>query len=367
MELVVERSILESWGFGPPFSLAFWSLARPDLVPARVLSDLGSHLEVVDAACTGRLARLSGRMRNLLPPDQLPTVGDWVALAAPTGDHPAVIHYVLPRRSQLIRRGAGRRTQGQVIAANVDTFFIVTSANRDANARRLERYLVAVWDSGASPVLVVNKIDLVEPTALEGILAELAAVAPGVPIVAVSAHRGTHIADLDEHLQPGRTIALIGSSGVGKSSLVNSWLGADHQTVWPIDADERGRHGTTRRDLFALPGGGLVIDTPGMRAFGLLETEVGLETVFSDIAELAAGCRYRDCQHLGEPGCAVEAAIEAGDLDPDRREGLHKLERELAAAAIRRDPVLAAEERARMRSINKALRARTKVDPKLRR
>jgi ribosome biogenesis GTPase len=367
MELIVDRSILESWGFGPPFSVSFWSLARPDLVPARVLSDLGSHLEVVDSECTGRLAQPSGRMRHLLRPDQLPTVGDWVALAVPTGDQPAVIHYVLPRKSQLTRGAAGRRTQGQVVAANVDTFFIVTSANRDANVRRLERYLIAIWDSGATPVLVVNKIDLVEPAALDGVLADLAAVAPGVPIVAVSAHRGTNIGDLGEHLQPGRTAALIGSSGVGKSSLVNGWLGSDVQIIAPIDENDRGRHGTTRRELFALPGGALVIDTPGMRAFGLLETEVGLETVFSDIAELAAGCRYRDCQHRGEPGCAVEAAIDAGDLDADRRDGLHKLERELAAASIRRDPVLAAEERARMRAVNKAHRARARADPKLRR
>lgn len=387
MELVVQRSPLDSpldfplgvWGFGPALSLAFSSLSRPDLIPARVRSDLGSRLEVVDRSHPARLAQLSGRLRHTLAPHELPTVGDWVAIAAADrggADRPgdpddpgdlAVVHHVLPRRTQLTRRAAGRRDQLQVIAANVDTFFVVTSANQDASARRLERYLTAVWDSGAAPVVVVSKSDLVDAAALAAVVAELAAAAPGVPVLPVSVHAGTGLAELTARLAPGHTVAMVGSSGVGKSSLVNHWLGGDHQAVLPVDADDRGRHATTRRELFALPGGALVIDTPGMRSFGLLDAELGLDEAFADIAVLAADCRFRDCRHRGEPGCAVGAAIDAGDLAPDRRDGLHKLERELAAAERRRDPAVAREDRARWKAMNKALRARTRADPKLRR
>ncbi len=361
-------SVLASWGYGPSVSHALSSLARPDLAPARTIADLGTRLEVVDASGAPRLAQLSGRLRHTLSARERPVVGDWVAIAAPDRpDEPAVVHHVLPRTSQLVRRAAGRAEREQVVAANVDTCLVVTSANRDASARRLERYLTAVWDSGAAPVVVVSKIDLVGDRALDAALAELAAVAPGVPILPVSAHTGAGLEALAAHLGPGRTVALIGSSGVGKSSLVNHWLGRDHQAVLPIDANDRGRHATTRRELFAVPGGGLVIDTPGMRSFGLTDTDTGLDDAFADIAELAARCRFRDCQHQGEPGCAIDAAIEAGELDPGRRDGLHKLERELAAAELRRDPLAAREQRARMKAVNKALRARTRVDPKLRR
>ena len=368
MELSVELSHLDAWGFGPSFAHALSSLSQPDLAPARVLSDLGSRLEVVTASSAARFAQPSGRLRHTLRSHQLPTVGDWVAVAEPAGaDEPAIIHHVLPRRTQLVRRAAGRRDVEQVVAANVDTFFVVTSANRDANARRLERYLTAVWDSGAVPVIVVNKIDLCDAGALAGALAALARSAPGVAIVPVSAHHGVGLDGLAAYLRPGHTIALIGSSGVGKSSLVNCLLGRDQQAVLPIDETDRGRHATTRRQLFALPTGGLVIDTPGMRSFGLLDAGGGLDETFADVADLAAACRFRDCRHRGEPGCAVDAAIDAGELDPARRDGLHKLERELVAAERRRDPARAREERVRIKAINKSLRARGKVDPKLQR
>jgi ribosome biogenesis GTPase len=336
-------------------------------VPARVISHLGAYLEAVDASCPVRRVQPSGRLRHTLRPDQLPTVGDWVAITAPDGDEPAVIHGVLPRRTQLVRRAAGTRADEQVVAANVDTFFVVTSANRDASARRLERYLTAVRDSGAAPVIVVNKVDLADRDDLDAALAELTTVAPGVPIAPVSAHSGAGLGALDAYLRRGHTVALIGSSGVGKSSLVNSWLGRNHQSVHPTDDNDRGRHATTRRELFALPAGGLVIDTPGMREFGMLESAGGLDETFADVAALAASCRFRDCRHDGEPGCAVDAAIDAGELDPGRLDGLRKLERELAAAELRRDRTLARQDRTRMKEINRSLRARTKLDPKLRR
>jgi ribosome biogenesis GTPase len=371
MELLVELSLLESWGYAPFFSTAFSSLARSDLAPARVLSDLGACIEVAEASHPVRFAHLSGRLRHASLVQKRPTVGDWVAISDPgdptNPDALAVVHHVLPRRTQLVRRAAGRRDEPQVVAANVDTFFVVTSPNRDANPRRIERYLTAVWDSGAAPVLVVNKADLCAAGELDATAAALAAVAPGVPIVSVSAHSGAGMDELDPYLRPGHTVALIGSSGVGKSSLVNRLLGHARQAVLTIDDDDRGRHATTRRQLFALPSGGLVIDTPGMRELGLLDSAGGLDETFADVAELAAACRFRDCQHRGEPGCAVDAAISTGDLDPSRRDRLHKLERELAAAERRRDPAQAREERARSKAINRSLRARAKVDPKLRR
>ncbi len=363
----MELSSLDAWGYAPSFALAFSSLARPDLAPARVLSDLGAHLEVVTASCPARIAQPSGRLRHTLLPHQLPAVGDWIAIADP-GDpnEPAIAHHVLPRRSQLVRRAAFRDDE-QIVAANVDTFFVVTSANRDANPRRIERYVAAVWSSGAAPVVVVNKTDLCSAAELVDELAGLAAVAPGVPIIAVSAHSHTGLRELAAYCRPGHTIALVGSSGVGKSSLVNCLLGNDQQAVLPVDDNDRGRHATTRRQLFALSAGGLVIDTPGMREFGLLDAGDGLDEAFADVTALAAACRFRDCRHGGEPGCAVEAAIDAGDLDPSRLDGLHKLERELASAERRRDQALARAERLRSKTVNKAMRARSKVDPKLRR
>jgi len=388
----VERSILQSWGYDSYFSTAFStalsalaspaspaSPARPDLAPARVLSDLGVRVEIVEPSGQVRFAQLSGRLRHLLRPHERPTAGDWVVVAADTGlGEPdlgagapsaapgdiAIIHAVLPRRTQLVRRAAGRGDKHQLVAANVDTFFVVTSANRDANVRRVERYLATVWDSGAAPVIVVNKVDLCAPGELHAQLAELSAIAPSVQIVSVSAHNGAGLGEIAAYLRPGRTVALIGSSGVGKSSLVNRLLDDDRQAVLPIDAVDRGRHATTRRQLFALPSGGLVIDTPGMRELGLAERGHGLDDAFADIAELAGACRFRNCQHRGEPGCAVDTAIASGGLDPDRLDSPHKLERELEAIERRRDPALAREERTRMRAVNKAQRARTKVDPK---
>jgi ribosome biogenesis GTPase len=383
LELVVKH-LLDSWGFDPEFSIAFSSLAssltaspvssptsspaRPDLAPARVVSDRGFRLEVVDASGAPRLAVPSGRLRHTSAGAALPAVGDWVAVAAAHGPaDPVVIHGVLPRRTQLIRRAAGRSDRDQVIATNIDTVLVVTSANRDARARRLERQLTAVWDSGAAAVVVVSKSDLVDAAALAAILADIAASAPSVPVIAVSVRSGAGLAELAALLRPAHTVALMGSSGVGKSSLVNHWLGVDHQLILPIDADDRGRHATTRRELFALPGGALVIDTPGMRSFGLLDTDTGLDETFADVTALAANCRFRNCQHHGEPGCAVEAAIDAGELDPERRDSYDQLVRELVTAARRRDPALARDELNRLKARNRALRARSRIDPKLRR
>jgi ribosome biogenesis GTPase len=360
---------LASLGFGPFFSDSFHSLARPDLVPARVTSHLGAHVLV--AGAPAHRAEPSGRLRHELAPHERPTVGDWVALApGARPDDLAIIHHVLPRRTALIRRAAGTRGEPQAIAANVDTFLVVTSANRDANARRLERYLAAIADSGAAAVVVINKVDLCAAEELAELAAQLGPSARGLPVLAVSAATGIGLdalAGAAGATRPGHTIALVGMSGVGKSSLVNRLRGDERQAVAQIDDNDRGRHATTRRELMVLPGGGILIDTPGMRELGLAEDGGGVAASFDDVLDAAGACRFRDCRHAGEPGCAVAAAIEDGELDPDRLAAFHKLEREAAAAERRANPALAARAKQRWKAANQALRARSKVDPKLRR
>jgi ribosome biogenesis GTPase len=348
-------------GFGPFFSDSFERLADPSLVPARIATVDRTSWQLVGARADH--AELSGRLRHELAPVERPTVGDWVAVAD-AADGPAIIHAVLPRRTALIRRAAGPTGQPQAIAANLDAVLVVTSANRDANPRRLERYLAVVSGGGAEPIVVVNKIDLGDAAAR---LDALAAVAPGVPIVAVSAATGEGVDALRARFGPGVTIGLVGSSGVGKSSLANRLLGREVQATAGIDDNDRGRHTTTRRELLALPGGGLLVDTPGMRELGLAFDDGGLDATFADIGALAAGCRFGDCRHLAEPGCAVQAAIDDGALAPERLASFHKLEREVAAAARRVDPLAQARERQRWKAIHAAQRARGALEPKHRR
>lgn len=353
---------LESLGFGPFASL--FSSVSPELVPARVTSVLGSQL-TIDGGARGR-AELAGRLRHELLPEERPTVGDWVAVSP--SDHLSIVHAVLPRRTQLVRQGEGTRARAradvQVIAANVDTFFVVTSANLDANVRRLERYLAAIAQGGSEAIVAVNKIDLCMATQAERVMASFSSLAPYVPIIGVSAATGVGMDGITAHLERGRTIAFVGMSGVGKSSLVNRLLGAQRQATLPIDANDRGRHATTRRELVVLPDDrGVLIDTPGMRSFGMTEDH-GLEATFADVTSAASACRFRDCRHAGEPGCAVAQAVDDGTLDEERVAAFAKLEREAYAAELRRDPLLARREKQRMRTINSAQRARYKHDPK---
>ncbi len=355
---------LMALGYGPFFSESFQSLSRPDWAPARVLTSSGARVSI--AGASSNVARLSGKLRHEALAHELPTVGDWVAVSDEPGGL-ATVHAVLPRRTQLVRRAAGERDQEQVVAANVDVFFLVTSANRDANARRLERYLAAVWDSGARPIVVLNKIDLMAPAQVSAEIDALGRVALGVPVAGVSAHTAEGVRELHELVAPGETFALIGSSGVGKSSLINRMLGDGAQAVLDVDENDRGRHTTTHRELFLLPDGRLAIDTPGMRSFGLIDSDDGLDHTFADIAALGRECRFRDCRHEDEPGCAVRGAIEAGELDGARLASAHKLEREIAAIERRKDPALMREHKSRWKEIHMAQRARKKVDPKLQR
>jgi ribosome biogenesis GTPase len=348
---------LAELGFRPYFAHQFDRLGRPELVPARIAADgRGPHPL---AGCRAALGELSGRLRYDLDGASRPAVGDWVAVA--DGEGRAGIHHVLERQTVLRRRAADSDAITQVIAANVDCFGIVTSANRDFNPRRLERYVSAVWDSGAMPVVVLNKVDLVADPA--PLIEAIAAVAFGVPIVEVSALTGQGIDALRAHIGCGATVGLVGSSGVGKSSLINRLLGQEVQHVHAAREDDaRGRHTTTRRELLVLPGGGVLIDTPGMRELGMVEDGGGVETTFADIAQVALSCRFGDCRHDTEPGCAVQEALASGEIDAQRWRSYQKLQREIAAFEIRRDPVLASEERRRWKIIHKSLKSHPKAD-----
>ena len=347
---------LSELGYSPFFSSQLDRLERPGLVPARVAAD-GPGIYAL-LGCRAPLGELSGRLRHELDGAERPVAGDWVAVAD-AGER-AVIHHVLRRRTAMVRRAADTEATVQAIAANVDVFGLVSSANRDLNPRRIERYLTAVWDSGAAPVIVLNKVDLVED--VRPLLESIEPVALGVPVVQVSALTGEGIEALRAHLGPGTTVGLVGSSGVGKSSLINRLVGHDVQHVSDIREDDaRGRHTTTRRELIPLAGGGVLIDTPGMRELGLIEDDGGVDAAFADIAQLDQDCRFNDCRHEAEPGCAVQAALLAGALTAERLQSYRKLQREIAAADRKRDPVLAANERRRWKSITKEMRALEKV------
>ncbi len=340
---------LADWGFGPFFRQQLEDGADQSWSLARVVSWDGALGDVFTPSLLA--AEVSGKIRRSRL--GLPVTGDWV-LGHAHGDK-LIIDRVLERRTALVRRAAGETSHSQVIVANVDVLFIVTSANSDLNERRLERYLAAAWDSGARPVVLLNKVDLVSDP--EAWLQRIRAVALGVDVVGVSARTGQGRDVLDRYVTAGTTSALIGSSGVGKSSLINDWIGAGVQTTGDIDAVERGRHTTTRRSLLRLPNGGFLIDTPGMREFGLAEVGGGLETAFGDVAELSTACRYADCRHEGEPGCALAAAIASGVLAAPRLESFLKLRREATALQARTDQRLAQELKRRYKVRSKAARA----------
>jgi ribosome biogenesis GTPase len=307
-----------------------------------------------------RPAIVSGRFRyDALAPSDYPAVGDWVRVS--NGQEPAVITAVLPRRSAFVRnaadasrRSAGNLIDEQVLAANVDVAFLVAGLDNDFNLRRLERYLAVAWSSGVRPVIVLNKADVAID--LEDRLIDVGSIAPAVPIVVLSALTGDHVADLAPYLVGGQTAVVLGSSGVGKSTLVNALLGEQRQATAAVRADDsRGRHTTTHRELFELPGGAMLIDTPGIRALEVAGADDGIETAFDDITDLASTCRFSDCRHDGEPGCAVRAAVTEGRLSQDRLASHRKLERELAHAERKGDARAQAEERKKWKSIHKAV------------
>lgn len=269
----------------------------------------------IDFGTGERAAEVSGKLRfEAARPSDFPAVGDWVEAEAETGGN-AIIHRVLGRRSAFIRRAAGENAE-QVVAANVDTVLLCMALNGDFNLRRMERYVSIAWESGAAPVIVLTKKDLCADAAAR--IAEVAAIAPGVDVMAVSSLEEDGCAALAPYLKPGKTLSLLGTSGVGKSTLVNRLLGEERLQTNGLHGDDRGRHTTTRRQLIELPCGALVMDTPGMRELGMWDADGGVSRTFSDIAALARRCRFRDCTHRTEPGCAVRAAVEQGELAPER-------------------------------------------------
>jgi ribosome biogenesis GTPase len=307
---------------------------EPGLVPGRVAAVHRGAFDVWTADAAVR-TRLPGR---LVHQGLDVGVGDWVGLTD------GLIRTVLPRRSAIVRNAAGLTTTAQTLAANVDVAFAVSSLGPDLEPRRLERYLVTIWESGASPEIILTKADRLEdPWPL---VAEVEAVALGVPVHVVSAVTGQGCDALRARIPDGTTAVLVGSSGVGKSTLVNLWLGEEvMSTKETREDDDEGRHTTTHRQLLVLPGGGLVIDTPGLRELQLWDVgSDALDATFSDVEELAADCRFADCAHVHEPDCAVLAAVESGELSHERLHSWRKLQRELHAIAIRHDAHLRKEE-----------------------
>jgi ribosome biogenesis GTPase / thiamine phosphate phosphatase len=332
--------------------LAFES---PGLVPGRILSEERGQYLVATGAGEGP-ASTSGRLRHdteLDPSAAWPAVGDWVAMEPAAPDAHRLIQRVLPRRTAVIRRSPGdRRMPSQVLAANVDTVFVVTSVNQDFNVRRLERYLAVAWESGAWPVVLLSKADLADDVESYRLAATTAA--SGVDINAVSVVTGEGLDAVRAHLGPGRTVVFVGSSGVGKSSIVNALAGEPLLEVAAIREDDaRGRHTTTRRELVRLAAG-LLIDTPGLRELGVLDGD-GVGTAFEDVERAASTCRFSDCQHRSEPGCGVRAAIAGGTLDVARLEAYRKLEREAERAALATDAIARRAERKKWTAIHRSV------------
>jgi ribosome biogenesis GTPase len=328
-------------------------------VPGRVSVQYRGAYDVITEAGELRCEVPQRLVRDATTPAELPAVGDWVVVE-PAGEGRGVIHAVLDRRTRFSRLAAhdpgSHTTVEQVVAANVDVVFVVSSITDDLSMRRLERYLTLAWESGARPVVLLTKADLA-PDA-DAAVAEAAAVAVGVPVHAVSTVTGEGLDAVRGELRPGVTAALLGSSGVGKSTLVNTLAGEELLATQEVRADGKGRHTTTRRELVLLPGGGLVIDTPGMRELQLWVADHGLEEAFDDVTSLFGHCRFNDCRHESEPGCAVLAALADGTLPPERWESYRRLERELEALERRLDKQARSQERRRYRTLERAMRAR---------
>jgi ribosome biogenesis GTPase / thiamine phosphate phosphatase len=354
---------LERLGWDETYEQEFAGLREHALVPGRVVAE---HRAAYAVACAeGDVwAELAGKLRyETFDRGELPAVGDWVALEE-RSEKKATIRAVLPRRTKISRTVASdqhRQTGEQVLAANVDTVFLVSSLNRDLNVRRLERYLATAWESGAQPVIVLNKADLCPIEERPLLVADVEAVAFGVPVHAVSAVTEEGLAELAGHLRAGTTAVLLGSSGVGKSTLINRLIGGGSIATQEIRSDGRGRHTTTHRELIPLPDGGLVIDTPGLRELQLWESGDGMTEAFADVEELATECRFSDCAHETEPGCAVRAAIRSGALQRERLDSYRKLQRELARLERRRDVRLGALERKKWRAFSKEQRRHPKT------
>lgn len=351
------------WGWNGYYEAVWKSAERANTIPSRVIAQARGVWRVAgdfgecpaEAAGKLRLAAEEGA--------DWPAVGDWVGVELRDQGSAAQIYEVLPRRSQFVRKMAGKKIAEQVIAANVDVALLVSALDGDFNPRRVERYLTQCWEPGVRPVIVLNKADVCETPQAK--VDEMERAAMGVPVHAVSAKTGQGFDELESFLTRGKTTVLLGSSGVGKSTMVNRLLRRAVQEVQEVrESDSRGRHTTTTRELFAMPCGGLLMDTPGLRELQLWDADEGISHTFADIESLAACCRFGNCRHDGEPGCAVQSAIAAGELARARLENWRKLQRELAFLKRKVDPQATHIEKQRvkqlMRGVNTMYRDRGK-------
>jgi ribosome biogenesis GTPase / thiamine phosphate phosphatase len=325
------------------------------MLPGRVLAEHRGAYSVLSAQ--GQLwAQVTGKMRHeAASRADLPTTGDWVVAEIHDGDQ-ASIHAVLPRRTRFSRNIAGKATDEHVIAANIDVSFLVASLEREVNLRRIERYLTLAWSGGTDPVIVLTKSDLAgDPEDIVYELERVETIALGVPVLLTSSETGAGVEDLRDVLAGSRTGVLLGSSGAGKSSLVNALVGDAAQQVDEVQSDGKGRHTTSRRELIALPGGGVIVDTPGLRGLKLWNHGEGSTSTFADVDELAARCKFNDCRHESEPGCAVRAAIAGGTIGKQRLDDWRKLQRELEFQRSKQDQRLAAQRKRRWKKVENSI------------
>ena len=351
---------LERLGWREPFLSAFNSLDLPGCLPGRIVWQGAFNYRVL-----GEFGEVDAELSGKVKSDQLPAVGDWVALHPYPDGKNGLIVALLPRESSFSRNTSGKAVKEQVAAANIDQVFVISGLDQDYNLRRIERYITLIYGSGASPVVVMTKVDLI-PNPEEFIL-KVESVAPGVPVHAVSGVTGQGVGGLEPYISPGQTVAFLGSSGAGKSTLINRLLGQERMRVARVrEGSGKGRHTTTYRELFLLPGGGAVIDTPGMREIQVWGDGEGLTGAFPEIEKLSVSCRFRDCRHESEIDCAVRGAVESESLDPKRFESFRKLRAEFESQELRQSRHARAEERKEGKRFARMVREVDRHNPKRR-